>query len=413
MKSHKVKIIYILAAVLVLIWGVIMYVSIFMAKKPSSYYYNIIKTQENIDSDFTLKDDEMKEIFACKELKNKNTKSQYEDCLRAFYTEYTVANGPERAFMHLAKVEKEYPDLLPGCHYISHGIGHGTLRLNKNDVAKAYEILNTKDYFKNVATCGNGYFHGVIEEYAKNTKDKDELIKLLKPICANPKTKNNCYHGVGHAAVVQLDYEIKDALYVCDGLTDDPINLFGCHTGAFMEIGQYGIDELFKVENGKTKFVMCDSMDVKYRTACYMEQSSYSEWFTKEPRNYTRNIGFCKQIENNLYRMSCIKLNAIRAIRISRYEKIAEMCANTSSNAERVMCTAIIADRMGGSIDKSKKKSVYSQGVKDTCATLPFYLQLQCQELVFDASDRLFYTSPRDLSMPEVSMKRFENFFKY
>ena len=359
--------------------------------------YGTIANQEVLRDDAPLTDEEFAIIENCS-TEVVGSRNVAEECMRGFYDDYTMKHGGDKAFAHLARLQKEHPNLLPSCHYISHGIGHAMLRLGGNDPFKAFSFLEQHEVFKNVITCGNGYFHGVIEELAKDTRDKDALIALLRPVCANNQIQNrgNCYHGVGHAAMIQTEYNIPDTLYICDHISAKPEESFGCHTGAFMEHAQVHDDDVSVVDR-KMKFLVCDAQEPKHQAACYLEHSSHFESFSSDPLNYTRNIGFCKQIENQVNRMACIKLFAIRAVRIARYPDVREMCLNTSSRYERVMCTAVMADRIAGSADKNRTSEAYHASVRNICATMNPVFAEQCEYLVREGGKRLFYTSEEDL----------------
>ena len=263
--------------------------------------------------------------------------------------------------------------------------------------------MQTGNLFKNVVTCGNGYFHGVIEEVAKDTTDKDELVTLLSGICSSAKIKNkgNCFHGIGHAATIQTEYNIADMQYICDRISPNPVEVFGCHTGGYMEYAQI-YPRTVSAEAGEMKFDLCDSLEKKYQPACYLELSSAYESFSTEPRNYTRNVGFCKQIADDLNRMACVKLFAIRAVRISHYHDIYAMCSNTSTKYEQVMCTAVIADKMGGSRDSTRRTRAYHESIDGVCKTLnPLYAGY-CKHLVYIDFSQLFYTSAADFDFPPI-----------
>ncbi len=371
--------------------------------------YGTIESQETIRDDVPVTTEEFAVIENCSPavLGNRN---RAEECMRNFYDDYTMQHGGDEAFAHLARLQKEHPALLPSCHYISHGIGHAVLRLSGSDPFKAFEFMELHNAFKNVVTCGNGFFHGVIEEIAKDTRDKDALVALLQPICASNKIKNrgNCYHGVGHAAAIQTEYDIPDMLYICDHISVRPEDVFGCHTGGFMEYAQANTGNV-AVEDQKMKFLICDAQEEKYQPACYLEHSSHFEAFTSKPHNYTRNIGFCKQIDNEVNRMACIKLFAIRAVRIVRYADVREMCLNTSSRYERVMCTAVMADRIAGSADSTRDTAQYHQAVKDICATMNPVFAAHCVYIVEQGGKRLFYTTAQDLQFSTPRELQFES----
>ncbi len=364
-------------------------------------YYSIIENQEKIIDDVKVTAEDLEKINRCQKVKSGG--SRVEECMRSFYDTYAMEQGGERAFAHLARLQKERPELLSSCHYISHGIGHAVFRLSGDDPYKAYTFMSSGGYFKNVVTCGNGFFHGVIEEMAKDVADRDDLVTVLRPICNNKEISNagGCFHGVGHAAMIQTDYSVEDMVYVCDRISQRPDRVFGCHTGGFMEYGQEFKDAV-RVENQKMSFVLCDSLEKKYQPACYLEQSSFFQSYSKEGKNYTRNIGFCKQIGDGLNRMACVKLFAIRAVRLVHYKEIYEMCLNITSAQERVMCTAVMADRIGGSMDSARKSEDYQSVVKYVCDTLnPLYAR-ECKHLVFVDRSRLFFTSEKDLRFSTV-----------
>jgi effector-binding domain-containing protein len=314
-----------------------------------------------------------------------------------------MKNGTEKAFLHLATLQKEMPTLLSSCHYISHGIGHATFRLVGKDVGEAFSVLENRGYYKNIATCGNGYFHGVIEEFSKNTKNLEELGNKLKTVCDNKKitNKGNCFHGVGHASIIQTDYNIENSLKICDSISNKENEQFGCWTGVFMEYDQ--LFEVVKVNEGKIYFEVCDALvNDKYKPACYLEQSSNFESYAKNWRDYANNINYCKHIRGDLNRMACVKLFAIRAIRIVRYEKITEMCANTSNKYEQIICTAISADRIARSSDYARTGQTYQTAIEEVCNTLDFLKKPYCIYILNKEKDKLFYTSEQDFVLPSL-----------
>jgi hypothetical protein len=345
--------------------------------------------------DVEVTEEEKKELEKCFFSSKKNK----DDCVRDYYKKYALKNGVEKTFLHLSKMQTFYKEFLESCHYLSHGIGHASLILNKGDVKKAFSIMST-GVFRNITTCGNGYFHGVIEEYARNVYSKQGLVNKLKNTCeeGSLSERGNCYHGVGHAALIQLDYNIEDSIYVCDGLAKEENYRFSCHTGVYMEYAQ-GFSDYYKVENGKMTFTLCEKQEKRLQPACYLEQSSAFEIFTKEPRNYTRNIGFCKQISDPVNRLSCIKLFGIRAIRISRYTDILNMCKNTSTDVEKVFCTAVVGSRIAGSTGSNFKSEKYQNIINLLCDTLSKSESIACKKIVYENPKSLFYTFSGDLDI--------------
>ena len=378
------------------------YVGYTQEKKISSYYA-IIDSQEKTQDDVIITDSDTKEIDRCR-TENPTQSTKANECMRAFYDQYAMQHGIEMAFEHLARLQKERPDLLQSCHYVSHGIGHAALRLYDDNPYKAFTVMQSRSFYKNVATCGNGFFHGVIEEVAKGVITKDELVKKLGAICANDSIteKGGCFHGIGHAAMIQTEYNVGDALAICDGVSVRDNDAFACYSGSFMEYAQVFTDGV-TITDKKVNFTLCDSLDEKYQPACYLEQSSFFDVYAKEKGNYTKNIVFCKQIENDVNRMACIKLFAIRSVRLEHYHDIYDMCLNTETGYERVMCTAVIAEKIASSVDDTRATEEYRNVVGGVCGTLnPLYARY-CNDLVFRRGQQLFFTSEADLHFPPVA----------
>mgnify|MGYP001558006516 FL=1 len=210
------------------------------------------------------------------------------------------------------------------------------------------------------------------------------------------KNTIDCFHGMGHSAFVQLEYATTDALYVCDHVADDPVRNYSCYMGVFMEMAQdFSTRDLVTVTDGVMSFNICESLDEKYKLACYAQHSVFFENFNTTPKDFKKNINYCKQIEGDEYRMACVKFFAGRAIRAVRYQDVAGMCKNTTNGDERVMCTGVFASRIARSIDSSKSSQLYLQAVRDICQTLPFYLSTHCIELVQHNSEKIYFDSDR------------------
>lgn len=391
--NHPKRLVLIL---LVIVFSVVFihFYKIFAYKTPH-YYYSIINSQEHVNADTKLTDTDKQNLENCKK--------EGDDCYRHFYDTYTMKYGVQEAFSHLALVQQVYPELLPSCHYISHGIGHASFRLNKNELYKSFGMLQDSDFFKNIATCGNGYFHGVIEEYARKAKNEDDLVELLNGVCDSKGIAEvaPCFHGIGHAIVVQLNYDLEKSVNVCDRITNKPSSLFDCHTGAFMEAITR---DVVTFKNGKFDLNVCDSYDKKYQPACYMEHTSLFENFFTEPYEYTRNVRMCKTISDKINRLSCIKLNAIRAVRIAHYEKISQMCDSTSNGTERVACYAIIASRIAASQDLKFDSESYVLVLRDICSLSGFVSKYSCMNMVLNHGNRLFWTDEGDFKIPAPSL---------
>ncbi len=359
------------------------------------YYYSLMTAQEAVQEGTTITPEDWKQLTTCKDITGPLTHKRTQDCLKQFYEEYTSEHGVKRAFSHLSLLQKESSTFIEDCHYITHGIGHAQLRAHKGNVGKSFAAMSEDAYFKNLSTCGNGYFHGVIEEYTKDIKSTDALTAALTLVCREPGAKNqiDCFHGMGHAAFIQLEYSTNDALAVCDAVSNDPVMQYSCYMGTFMEMSQdFSPEDLVTVKDGRMTFTTCDAQEPRYRVACYAQHAAFFENFTKTPADFAKNITYCTQIENDEYRMACVKFFAGRAIRAMKYEDVPAMCQDGTSNRdERIACTAVFAGRIARSLDGTKSTPLYHQALSDVCRTLSFLDSGRCIALVKDPANKLYF----------------------
>jgi hypothetical protein len=358
-----------------------------------SYYYEILNNQEQVTDGVVVTEEEWSELKQCKTFTGPLSRKKMLDCITHFYEEYTLNHGVRKAFSHLAALEKKSEDFVEDCHYVSHGIGHAQLKVDGGDAGKSFAELSENLYFKNVSTCGNGYFHGVIEEVAKEVSTKEGLVEILKPICGSLKYDvSDCYHGAGHAAYIQLNYGTTDALYVCDAITEDPFMRFSCQMGIFMEMAQdFQKSELVDVQGGTLHFKVCENLESRFQEACYSQHSGFFADIAPDADNYAKLITYCKQIQDARNRMACVKFYAGKSVRSVQYTDVRAMCIDgTSTKDERIMCTSAYATRIARSIDAQKGRQ-FRRIVGDICRYLPWYEVGLCQDLGINQRDRIYF----------------------
>jgi hypothetical protein len=367
----------------------------FVPKKAVTHYYSLIAAQESVERGTVITDTEWQQLKECKSITGERFAMKVQDCLKGFYSAYTLNNGVRAAFSHLALVQKEHVEFIADCHYISHGIGHAQLERLNGDVGKAFAAMSEESYFRNVSTCGNGYFHGIIEEFVSGIKDDASIVKKLSLVCTDPDMKNasDCFHGMGHAAYVQLDYQTERALSVCDRASDAAAFNYSCYMGVFMEMAQdIPTRDLVTVKAGLMKFDVCDSLNEKYREACYGQHSVFFERFSATPDDYSKNIRYCGQIESKRYRLACVKFFAGRAVRVAQYADIRRMCDNAPGGRdERLLCVGVFASRISRSLDSSRSSPLYQQAVRDVCRILPPFDSLRCIDTVLNAPETIYF----------------------
>lgn len=100
----------------------------------------------------------------------------------------------------------------------------------------AYKATGLEAFRLENNLCGSGYVHGAIEEYLKHT-GTDDFEDKVNDVCKNYSSLNsrkNCYHGFGHGVMLNKNYDLIEALNLCDELdSEDKKN--SCYQGVFME----------------------------------------------------------------------------------------------------------------------------------------------------------------------------------
>lgn len=236
-------------------------------------------------------------------------------CLENFFKNYTIKNGFEKSLSFFKELTEKDDSLIYDCHYMFHGIGHGELENNKGDVGQTFSALKMdKEILFKYPTCPNGYYHGIIEKFAGDIKNKKILSEKLSKVCNNvPKLNlNDCYHGIGHAAYLQLDANLDEAILTCDNISEeirespDFEKLKGsCHAGVFMQASSD-----YNSENNKVmSLVFCDSLkkDI-YQAECYNQSSYLFEEFLKDKDKFLKVLKHCKTFKDQEERVTCVRM---------------------------------------------------------------------------------------------------------
>lgn len=221
------------------------------------------------------------------------------DCYETYYTKLVQEQGVKEAFDDLKVRYAQNGYVVSQCHPITHVIGR--VATNKyTDVAEAY---THGDPF-----CWSGYYHGVLEGVVGKIGGK-HLGDSLNGICANLPGKAtynfdyfNCVHGLGHGVMAFTQDELFDALKLCDRL-DGSWERESCYSGVFME------NVIVDNKNHFTKYLKpteplypCNAVDTKYKTPCYLMQTSYMLKVTNG--DFAKVFGYCAKAEE-AFRPTC------------------------------------------------------------------------------------------------------------
>ncbi len=194
------------------------------------------------------------------------------DCYENYYTSTVKNKGIKAAFVDLKARYPVNAYVKSQCHPITHVIGRTAASKFKN-VADAY---TEGDSF-----CWSGYYHGVLEGVIGKI-GYNNLPAKINGICTAIAEKKkysfdhyNCVHGLGHGIMAITQDELFKSLAICDNLKDN-WEQQSCWSGAFME------NVIVDNKNHFTKYLKpeeplypCNSVDDKYKTTCYLMQTSY------------------------------------------------------------------------------------------------------------------------------------------
>jgi hypothetical protein len=345
------------------------------------YYYGILdKDSVTVEID-TI--DVKKDLMVLDKCKVPTKTMSSEKCYLDFYQAYTIKNGPEMALSHLQTMMNKDSNIIPGCHYISHGIGEGAFVKNKKNIAASFNF-DFYQYFKNIGSCGNGYFHGISIGLTRGAESDDELYNRLLDFCKVPGRDgglgmDSCTHGIGHAVTIFYHHDRMKSIAMCDRLfSKDMDNVFGCYTGTMMEYGIY-MDQLEILPPGVPGLLeLCKDFDVDTpkREACIVEGSGivrgiYSNDFIQAGKD-------CQALTNSTERKACTKLTVLHAVRIGRSNDAKSVCKVLENYSEKVECTSFFANYLSNAVDIKRGKDYYD-ALDDACHTLDILGYVICK----------------------------------
>ncbi len=161
------------------------------------------------------------------------------------------------------------PVLREYCHFIAHAIGrHAALMLGATDAA-----LRECDH-----RCHSGCVHGVIEQvfFAGGRTEHftlPELEEQIPEVCTAGESRAasiQCTHGLGHAILSALEYDLPQALRGCDRLPDRT-GRQSCQLGVFMENIITDQQDKRWLKEDKPLYP-CTVVEEPYRRMCMTEQ---------------------------------------------------------------------------------------------------------------------------------------------
>ncbi len=209
----------------------------------------------------------VRDIYECDDAK----------CMDGVTENLLKEKSAKELLLELEEIGKEDSDVLYYCHPITHSIGRMLYKKLSEENKHLGDVFQECDH-----TCHSGCFHGAMERvFQLDTTDthliKSTLEEKVPKVCKvfeygeYGNIKFQCLHGIGHAVMFFLDYNLTESLKLCD-LLPSSWDQSSCYGGAFME-------NIFA--SNKTKRWLtndphfpCNAIDDKYRQDCYIMQTS-------------------------------------------------------------------------------------------------------------------------------------------
>lgn len=198
-------------------------------------------------------------------------------CFQKFIESYAQDKSIKQILAAMEMSRTENGTIESSCHPITHAIGRYAFEKYGN-VGDAFESCDF--------SCHSGCYHGVMERmFYGETEDLNQHLSfsdisgLMPNVCSEDKFANptpnlifQCLHGVGHAVLYTLDYDLDGALALCDLLPTD-YDRNSCYGGTIMEnVTAFERDK--RDLDQRDPHYPCNRLDEKYGYQCYLMQTS-------------------------------------------------------------------------------------------------------------------------------------------
>lgn len=187
-------------------------------------------------------------------------------CLQQAFGNLAHDEGPKAALERLEQMVATTQAVRANCHPIAHMIGAGGLLRFDGDVGKAFAAGS--------ATCGSGYYHGLLQWKLAGLSE-ERALAVAQKACADPSIAANrftayqCVHGLGHGLMLYTGYHLPDALEMCHSLATD-FDQTSCTGGVFMEnlSSSFGLHSRWLDE--ENLLYPCTVVDERDKLYCYL-----------------------------------------------------------------------------------------------------------------------------------------------
>jgi hypothetical protein len=213
-------------------------------------------------------------------------------CFQQAFGNVAYREGPKPA---LALVDDVYASgANQECHRVVHAIGSASLARYHGNVARTFAEGN--------ASCGSGYYHGVLERSLVNVRSRQPavLAPVARTLCDDaagmtPWIAYQCLHGLGHGLMIATGLSLPVSLEVCSRLVRW-WDRDACRSGVFMEnlSSSYGVRSRWLRD--EDPLYPCTWVQTEAKRRCY--QMVTSRILPSVGDDWARTAEICRTVES-------------------------------------------------------------------------------------------------------------------
>lgn len=263
-------------------------------------------------------------------------------CLDAYFKKILEKKKAKIVLADIDSLQSRDESIRLQCHEIVHAVGRETFQ-KAGAISAAFQECDQ--------TCHSGCFHGAVERFLKGPGalgygtgneeghlSEKEIQSRIVSACSPNEPVNlrfQCLHGLGHAVVFFLDYDLIKGLSWCDALPGGLWSQRSCWGGAFME--NITAAEKSKRFLSKTdSHFPCSVIDEKYKDECYMMQTS------RMLEMGLGDVGIADECEKaGPYRLTCMQSfgrDKSNDARVGKYAEVAGLCSSLELETDKEAC---------------------------------------------------------------------------
>ncbi|MEK6274387.1 MAG: c-type cytochrome [Actinomycetota bacterium] len=259
-------------------------------------------------------------------------------CFEQAFGNLAYNDGPKTALDKLAELSSTNPTVQGDCHPISHKIGAGGLLKYEGDVGAAFAAGN--------ATCGSGYYHGLLQWKLAGVK-AEEVAGVARTACESPDIKANafnyyqCDHGLGHGLMLYTALNLPQALDYCHQLNTE-FDKIACSGGVFMENQSSSFGLHTKWLSTKNLLYPCNSKLVQRRDKLYCYLLVTSHILPNVGGDWVKTADWCRKSDPGWVE-TCFESYGrdVSGNAVQNPDRIRELCKNAGSGQQSCVYGAV------------------------------------------------------------------------